>query len=217
MLKWMCVAAAAMALAAPAFAQKTDLPDRTAKQIGQFDVTAMKEGNAALKLNGTCTAQYIVSVEGKAKDITMDCTHPDMAPYIVRTIETGTWDPEVFDHEFFDSFPFRQVFNYGTGAATPDPRGEQSPVLDTGIDVRDIQAAIKRVKVEGVCAVKYTVGADGKPTDIAPNCTPEMYNDLITAAVAKMTFKPGLKGGAPTIWPGMSMPVKLSAPVKKLD
>ena len=67
----------------------------------------------------------------------MDCTHPEMAPYIVRTIETGTWDPEVFDHEFFDSFPFRQVFNYGTGAAGPDPRGEKSPVLDTGIDVKD--------------------------------------------------------------------------------
>ncbi len=215
MLKWMCVAAATLALAAPAFAQKTDLPDRTAKQIGEFDVTAMKEGNNTLKLNGSCTAQYIVSVEGKAKDITMDCTHPAMAPYIVRTIETGTWDPEVFDHEFFDSFPFRQVFNYGTGAAGPDPRGEKSPVLDTGVDAKDVQDAIKKVKEEGICEVKYTVGADGKPKDIAPNCTPDGYNGPISEAIAKMTFKPGLKGGAPTDWPGMSMPIKLSAPLKK--
>ena len=215
MLKWMCVAAAAMALTAPAFAQKTDLPDRTAKQIGEFDVTAMKEGNTALKLNGSCTAQYIVSVEGKAKDITMDCTHPEMAPYILRTIETGTWDPEVFDHDFFDSFPFRQVFNYGTGAAGPDPRGEKSPVLETGVDPKAVQAAIKKVAQEGTCDVKYTVGADGVPKDIVTNCTPADYDPLIAAAIAKMEFKPGLKGGAPTDWPGMSMPVKLSAPVKK--
>ena len=45
----------------------------------------------------------------------MDCTHPEMAPYIVATIETGAWEPEIFDHEFFDSFPIRQIFNYGTG------------------------------------------------------------------------------------------------------
>ncbi|MEQ1784243.1 MAG: hypothetical protein ABMA14_23050 [Hyphomonadaceae bacterium] len=215
MLKWMCVATASLAFATPAFAQKTDLPDRTAKQIGQFDVAAMQEGNNTLKLNGSCTAQYIVSVEGKAKDITLDCTHPEMAPYILRTIETGTWDPEVFDHEFFDSFPFRQVFNYGTGTAGPDPRGEKSPVLDTGVDAKDVQDAIKKVKEEGVCEVKYTVGADGKPKDIAPNCTPAGYNEPIAAAIAKMEFKPGLKAGAPTDWPGMSMPIKLAAPKKK--
>ena len=62
--------------------------------------------------------------------------------------------------------------------------------------------------------MKYTVGADGKPKDIVPNCTPEAYNELISAAIAKMEFKPALKGGAPTDWPGLSMPVKLSAPVK---
>ena len=47
MLKWMCAVAAAMALAAPAFAQKTDLPDRPAKQLNQFVhpmVAACKRG-----------------------------------------------------------------------------------------------------------------------------------------------------------------------------
>lgn len=212
MLKWMCAAAAAIALAAPAFAQKTDLPDRPAKQLNQFDVTAMKEGNATLKVNGSCTAQYIVSVEGKAKDITVDCMHPEMAPFVVRTIETGVWEPEIFDGEFFDSFPLRQVFNYGTGAGGPDPRGETSPVMETGIEPRDIQRAMRAVDKEGVCEVKYTVGADGKPKDIQPNCTPPEYDAPIAEAVASMEFKPGLKGGAPTDWPGMSMPLKLSKP-----
>ena len=141
MLKWMCLVAAATALATPAFAQKTDLPDRPAKQLNTFDVTAMKEGNATLKLNGSCTAQFIVSAEGKAKDITTDCTHPEMGAYVARTIETGVWEPEIFDHEFFDSFPMRQIFNYGTGVGgVVDARGEKSPVMKTGVEPKDISA-----------------------------------------------------------------------------
>ena len=75
MLKWMCAVAASLALAGPAFAQKTDLPDRPAKQTTEFDVTSIREGNALLKANGACTAQYIVGANGRAKDITVDCTH----------------------------------------------------------------------------------------------------------------------------------------------
>jgi hypothetical protein len=216
MLKWMCVAAAAMALAAPAFAQKTDLPDRTAKQIGTFDVAAMKEGQTTLKVSGSCTAEYIVAVNGKAKDITVDCGNPEMAPYIVRTIETGSWDPEVFDHEFFDSFPFRQVFNYGTGAAGPDPRGEKSPKMEEGADQKIILAAMAQVKAAGTCEVKFTVGADGKPKDIQPNCTPEAYNAKVIEAIAKMKYTPGQKDGQPTDWPGMSMPLQLGGATTKM-
>ena len=213
MLKWMCSAAAAMALAAPAFAQQTDLPDRPAKQINQFDVTAMKEGNTTLKLNGSCTAQYIVSTEGKAKDITTDCTHPEMGPFVARTIETGVWEPEIFDHEFFDSFPMRQIFNYGTGGGGGvDPRGEKSPVMKTGIEPKDVQRAINQIDQEGMCDVRYTVGADGSPKDIQPNCTPDVYNEKVVEAISKMEFAPGQKGGAPTDWPGMAMPLKLSKP-----
>jgi len=212
MLKWMCAAAASLALAGPAFAQKTDLPDRPAKQTTQFDVAAMREGNVLLKANGTCTAQYIVGANGRAKDITVDCTHPDMATYVSRTIETGVWDAEVLEKEFLDSLPMRQIFNYGTGAAGPDPRGEKSPILVDGLRERDISGAIGKVDKEGMCDVKYTVGADGKPKDVQPNCTPEEYNDLIIAAMAKMVFTPGQKGGAPTDWPGISMPVKLAKP-----
>ena len=212
MLKWMCAVAASLALAAPAFAQKTDLPDRPAKQTVQFDVTAIKEGNAVLKQNGTCTAQYIVGANGKAKDIAVDCTHPEMSAHVVRTIETGEWDAEVLEGDFIDSFPLRQIFNYGTGAAGPDPRGEKSPIMTDGVRERDITNAIAKVDQEGSCDVRYTVGANGKPKDIVPNCTPPEYNDLIAAAVAKMVFSPGQKGGAPTDWPGVSMPIKLTKP-----
>ena len=212
MLKWMCVAAASLVLAAPAFAQKTDLPDRPAKQLNQFDISALKEGKSALKQNGSCTAQEIVSLKGKAKDITVDCTHPEMGPYVVRTIETGEWEPEIFDGEFFDSFPMRQIFNYGTGAAGPDPRGEKAPVMKEGVNPKDIERAINQIDLEGVCEVKYTVGADGAPKDIQPNCTPEAYNEKIAEAVGKMDFVPAQKGGVPTDWPGLSMPIKLTKP-----
>ena len=213
MLKWMCALGLAAGLASPAFAQKTDLPDRPAKQIKEFDQTAMKEGIATLKASGECTVQYIVGVNGKAKDITADCSVPDMAPYIVRSIETGEWTPEIFDHEFFDSFPVKQVFKFGTtSAAASDPRGEKSPVLVTGVLQKDIERAIAQVDKPGKCAAKYTVGADGKPKDIVPNCEPAAYNDKIIEAMKKMVFEPGQKDGKPTEWPGLSTPITLSKP-----
>ena len=52
----------------------------------------------------------------------------------------------------------------------------------------------------------------GKPKDVEPNCDPAEYNPLIIEAVGKMSFTPGQKGGAPTDWPGISMPVKLTKP-----
>lgn len=212
MFKWMCAAAAAVALASPAFAQKTDLPDRPAKQTTPFDTAAMKEGNALLKANGLCTAQYVISEEGKAKNITADCTHPEMAPYVVKTIETGVWDPEIFDGYFFDSDPVRQQFAYGTGAPAIDPRGEKSPVMKTAISPRAMNKAMEKVKKDGMCDVKFTVAANGKPKDIEPNCTPADYNEPIADAVAEMDFTPAQKDGQPTDWPGMAMPLKLAKP-----
>ena len=65
--------------------------------------------------------------------------------------------------------------------------------------------------------MKYTVGADGKPKDIAPNCTPAAYNDTDRSKRSrKMEFKPGHKDGKPTDWPGMSMPIKLGAEEEEL-
>ncbi len=36
--------------------------------------------------------------------------------------------------------------------------------------------------------------------------------ETIAEAIGNMVFKPGQKGGAPTDWPGMSMPLKLTKP-----
>ncbi len=213
MKAWICAVVLSLGVAAPAFAQKTDLPDRPAKQTTPFDTSSIKEANSILKPPAsTCTATYVVSIEGKAKDISVDCPHPDMAPYIVRAIETGVWEPEIFDGYFFDTDPIRQQFGYGMGPAGPDPRGEKSPVQMQGVQERDINRAIAQVDKEGACDVKFTVAADGKPKDVQPNCQPPEYNPLIIEAIGKMTFTPGQKGGAPTDWPGISMPLKLSKP-----
>jgi xylulose-5-phosphate/fructose-6-phosphate phosphoketolase len=92
------------------------------------------------------------------------------------------------------------------------PKGWTGPVMVDGLRERDITSALAKVDKEGMCDVKYTVGANGKPKDVQTNCSPPEYNDLMLAAVAKMKFEPGQKGGAPTDWPGMSMPVKLTKP-----
>lgn len=214
MLKWVCAVALATAAVSPALAQKPG--DKPAKRIKEFDQTAMKEGLGVLKQGGECTVNYIVSDKGKAKDISADCSVPDMAPYVVRTVESAEWEPEIFDGEAFDSYPIKQTFKFGTVAGTTvDPRGEKSPVLMTGIEPKDVERAINRVDVAGTCAVKYTVAADGKPKDIVPNCTEAALDPHIAEAVARMKFEPGLKGGQPTDWPGMSMPMNLTIPEDK--
>lgn len=212
MKAWICAVVISLGGAAPAFAQKTDLPDRPAKRLSDYDVAAMREANTLLKLNGTCTAQFIVTAAGELSDMAIDCTHPEMAPYIATTMQTAEWQSEITGGEFFDSYPMRERFNYGTGAAAADARGEKPPVMETGLQPRDITKAIAEVNEEGGCEVKYTVGADGKPKDIQPNCTPAAYNDKIIEAVGKMEFAPGEKGGQPTEWPGMAMPLKLTKP-----
>jgi hypothetical protein len=211
MLKWVCAAALTLAVASPALAQKP--ADRPAKQTKPFDQTAMKEGMAVVKQGGECTVTYVVSKEGKAKDIKPDCTVPEMAPYVVRTLETADWTPEIFDGEIFDTEPIKQIFKFG-GPAAPavDPRGEKAPVLVKTVEPKDVERAISRTGKEGTCDVKYTVGADGVPKDIQPNCSEEALNKHIAEAVARMKYEPGQKGGQPVDWPGMSMPMNLTKP-----
>ncbi len=210
MLKWICAVALAVTAASPALAQKP--ADRPAKQIKPFDQTAMKEGIGIVKQTGECTVTYVVSKEGKAKDIKADCTVPEMAPYIVRTVETAEWEPEIFDGEIFDTEPIKQAFTFTAAKQAADPRGEKAPVLVKGVEPKDVERAISRTKKEGTCDVKFTVGANGSPKDIAPNCTEAALNPHITEAVSRMKYEPGLKGGQPTDWPGMSMPMNLSKP-----
>src|SRR5262245_34918709 len=210
MLKWICAAALALAATSPALAQKP--ADRPAKQTKPFDQGPMKEGMAAIKLGGECTVTYVVSKEGKAKDIKPDCTVAEMAPYVARTVETAEWTPEIFDGEIFDTEPIKQIFKFGGSTAAVDPRGEKAPVMIKGIEPKDVERAIARTKKQGTCDVKYTIGANGVPKDIVPNCTEKELDPHIAEAIGRMQFEPGQKGGQPVDWPGMSMPMNLSTP-----
>jgi len=212
-LKWIFVAALAAAVAGPAFAQKTDLPDRPLKQTTPFSDAPIKEGIAAVKQSGECTITYIVGVDGKPKDIKPQCTIPGMDPYAVRFIETGVWDSEITGGEFFDSYPQKQIFKFGaTSSAAADPRGEKAPVVVKDIEPAAVSAALSRARNGAKCNVTLTVGADGKPKNISPNCTPSDVNSRIAEAVKKMTFQPGLKGGQPVEWPNLTIPMSFAPP-----
>ena len=213
MLKLIFVGALAIAAAGPAFAQKTDLPDRPLKQTTPFSDAPIKEGIAAVKQSGECTITYIVGADGKPKDIKPQCTVAEMDPFAVRFIETGVWDSEITGGEFFDSYPQKQIFKFGavSGGAAADPRGEKAPVVVKDMQKDDLAAAVSRIRAGGKCNVTLTVGVDGKPKDIKPNCTPTDLNSRINEAAKKMTFQPGLKGGQPIEWPNFTMPLTFAA------
>jgi hypothetical protein len=212
MLKLVCAAALSALAVAPAMAQKAG--DHPAKQTKEFDQSSIKEGLGVVKQGGQCTMTYVISAKGKAKGITADCTVPEMAPYVTTTVESAEWDPEIFDGSVFDSRPQRQIFKFGSQApvGAPDPRGEKAPVLVKGLDGKEVERAIVKVgnKVER-CDPKFTVGADGKAKDITANCTPQTLDPWILEALKKLEYTPGQKGGAPTDWPGMTMPMNLAA------
>ncbi|HEY7797267.1 MAG TPA: hypothetical protein VIA80_00765, partial [Hyphomonadaceae bacterium] len=147
MLKWICAVALAATAASPALAQKPK--DRPAKQTKPFDQAAMKEGMAVIRKEGECIVTYVVSKEGKAKDIKPDCTVPEMGPYVARTVESAEWEPEIFDGEIFDTEPIKQIFKFTAAGPPADPRGEKAPVLVKGVEPKDVERAISKTKKEG--------------------------------------------------------------------
>ena len=216
MLKWICAVALVAAVAEPALAQKPK-ENRPLKMIKTFDTEPIKEGIRAVKQSGECVVTFVVSTEGKPKNAKADCTVPELAPYAIRSVESSEWQAEIFQGELFESDPIKQTFKFGAiAAAPPDPRGEKAPVVVTGIDGKEVERAIAKVggPVER-CDPTFTVGADGKPKDIVPNCTPQALNPAITEAIKKMVYTPGQKGGAPTDWPNMQMPMNLGLNVKQ--
>jgi hypothetical protein len=217
MLKWICAVALMAALpAGEALAQQPKLKDRPLKRTKDFDTAAIKEGITAIKKNGECTVTYIVGTDGKAKDLTADCTVPEYAPYAIRAVQSGEWDAEITGGELFDSYPIKQPFRFGSVTqAAVDPRGEKAPTMIKSVEPKDVERAINRVDQEGKCDVKFTVGADGKPKDIVPGCEFPALDPHISEAIAKMRYEPGQKGGQPTDWPGMSMPMTLTKPETK--
>lgn len=212
MVRWICAVALGLAVAAPAMAQdvKTKLPDRPMKKVKDFDQEPIREGIKATGQSGLCTASFIVTHTGKAKDINVDCPSPDFVPYVVKAVESAEWEAEVVGGYFFDN-PVKQQFKFGSTAAV-DPRGEKSPTLISGIQQRDIDRAMEAVREEGKCNVQYTVGADGVPKDITPGCTPAAYDPPMIEAIKKMKFQPGQKDGQPTDWPGLSSTLSLTKP-----
>lgn len=221
MLKWICAVALAVAVASPAMAQKPK--DRVMKQTKPFDIEIIKEGIKTVKQSGECTVTYIVSKEGKAKDSKAECTVADFAPFAIRAVESGEWQSEITGGEYWDSDPIKQTFKFGAvaGPAAVDPRGEKAPVVVTALDGKEIERAIAKVSGEkgsqpvDRCDPTFTVGADGKPKDIVPNCKPQQLNQYIVEAIKKMVYTPGQKGGQPTDWPNMTMPMSLGMNVKQ--
>ena len=221
MLKWICAIALAAAVASPAMAQKPK--DRVMKQTKPFDIEIIKEGIRTVKQSGECTVTYIVSKEGKAKDSKAECTIADFAPFAIRAVESGEWQSEITGGEYWDSDPIKQTFKFGAVAGPPaaDPRGEKAPVIVTALDSKEIERAIAKASSQKGsppverCDPTFTVGVDGKPKDIVPNCKPQSLNPAITEAIKKLVYMPGQKDGQPVDWPNMAMPMNLALSVKQ--
>jgi hypothetical protein len=210
MVKWIVVAAG-MAFALPALAQKP--ADRPAKVVTGPDVAVIKEAVNTLREPGECMVEFTVGLDGKPKDMKPTCTPETYAPYALKAMATVEYLPEIFAGEMFETEGLRQPFKFGVAAPAPSSApGDKAPVKIKDVEPKDIERAINRVDEAGSCTVSFTVGADGKPKDVKPGCTPAKYDKLIGEAVAKMRFQPGQKAGQPIDWPGISMPLNLTKP-----
>jgi hypothetical protein len=204
-----CVGLAGV-LAGPAMAQKPG--DKLAKLVSGPDRDIVKEAVETVHAPGECTVLYVVGKDGKTKDIKPDCDNEAYNPYVVRAIESMTYEPEIFDGEIFESEPIRQAFKFGVEAApeAAKPPGDTPPVPIKTIEPRDVKRALDRVNEDGTCELSYTVTAAGKTADIVPNCTPSAYDPYILDAAKKLTFKPGQNAGQAIDWPNVQLPLNLS-------
>ncbi len=207
MLKWLFGAGLALALAAPATAQKPG--DHLAKALTGPDVEVVKEAVNAVKQPGECTVVFTIGKDGKAKDLKPTCSVDAYVPYVERAMATVTYDPEVFDGEVFETENVRQPFTFGVQKAAES--SDQPPQVITPLDGGDIGRAIARVNKAGSCAMSWVVGTDGVPKEIKPNCTPQKFDPWIKKAIEKMRFKPGTKDGKPVDWPLNDQPLTLTA------
>lgn len=207
MLKLVCGAAAVALMAAPALAQEKG-EYRNPKPLTAPDMSILQEAIDTVGANAECETKYVIGTDAMPKDIVPNCTDPAFDPYVVRAIESMTFQSEIFDGELFDSEPLTYPFRFGVQAASSSG---QQPKVVTNVNGGDISRAINRVDEEGMCNVEFVVGVDGKPKDIEPNCDPSKYDRYIVDIIAKTEYEPGTKNGEPADWP-MSMPLKLSKP-----
>ncbi|MBI1360355.1 MAG: hypothetical protein GC155_08735 [Alphaproteobacteria bacterium] len=206
MHKWLCGAGLALALAAPAMAQKPG--DHLAKPLTGPDVKVVKEAVDTVKQPGECTVVFTIGKDGKPKDLKPTCSVDAYVPYVERAMATVTYDPEVFDGEVFETEGVKQPFSFGVQKAEAS---DTPPVPVVALDSGDIGRAIARVNKTGSCNMSYVVGADGVPKDVKPNCTPQRFDPWIKKAVEKMRFKPGMKDGKAVDWPLTDQPLTLTA------
>lgn len=208
--------AMALAFSGQALAQKPE--EIPAKMLTGPDVEAIKEGMKTIHAAGSCKVTYVVSKVGKVKDAKADCTIPEMAPFALKAMETMTYTPDMFDGSAFESDEKVQPFNWpasnGAGGSPAAATGSQ-PVNTKPMDSKAINRAIIKVGKPGKCDLTFTVGVNGKPKDIKPNCDPAAYNDPISKAAAEMTYTPGMKDGKPVDTPDVKYPLNLATQTGK--
>lgn len=189
----------------PAFAQ---VQDQKPKRLKDADIEVIKDGIRTVKTAGECMVIYTVGKDGKPKDAKADCTPAEYAPFALKAIETIEWLPEIVGGETFEIEGVKQPFKFGALQA-PAVVNRALPKISKPIDMRAVTRASDKVGQPGECLVKMTVGLDGKPKDVVPNCTPDKYNKLLQEALEDMRFEPGTQAGKPVEWPGFEYPMRL--------
>ena len=220
MLKLICAAGLAAVLALPAAAQApkpgaaqaAKKEDRAPKQLTAPDGAVVKEAVETVKEPGECMLTYTVGKDGKPKDMKADCTPAAYAPFALKAMATVTWSPEMVSGEIFETEDRRQPFKFGIAAAPVNT--DKPPVATVPLDGADINRAMVKTNAEGSCNMSYTVGVDGKPKNIVPNCTPAKFDRYMKEAIEHMHFTPGEKGGKQVDWDVSNQVVNLKKPTK---
>lgn len=220
-MRILLLVAAAFMAAAPALAQtpeeKAKKVTRAAKQLTGPDVAIIKEAVNTIKLGGECMTVFTVGLDGKPKDIKPGCDPAAYDEWVVKAMASVTYTVELFLGEQFETEGMKQPFKFGAGApAGAAPAGAaasaiKEPVVIKGIEPKELSRAINKIDEAGQCNAAFTVGIDGKPKDIVPNCTPDKYNQPIAEAISKTLYTPATKDGQP-IEHKVNLPMNLSKP-----
>lgn len=206
MSRRMVVAASVLAMSAGLQAVAQSPPQEVPpKQLTGPNIEAVKEGLQTIHEAGTCTVTFIVSKKAEIKNKKADCSIPEMAPFVLKAMETVTYSPLTFQGDTFDSEPIKLPFSW---PATQSQSGA-APVVIKPMDPRVGRNARDRVKKDGDCKAVFTIGSDGVPKDIQMTCTPKDYERLMIPAVAEMRYKPAERGGKPIDLPNQEVTLKL--------
>ncbi len=211
MMKQICAAALMAAMISPAIAQEKEKVEyRNPKPLTQPDMAILQEAVDTVGTEAECEAEYVISTEAKPISIVPNCSDDAYDPYVVRALESMEYQSEIYGFELFDSEPLKMPFVFkGTG---PAAASGVAPKVSPNLNPRDIERANNRVDEAGSCNVVFTVGLNGEPKDIEPNCEPTKFDSHIEEAIGRMRFEPGQKDGVEVEWPGMQIPLTLTKP-----